>query len=62
MTPTEMRRAAEYLTEQARMYRAARAPVAATERSILAAKLRAMAEAVEADEARPLPEPPKDEK
>ena len=45
MTPDEMRRAAEYLTEQARMYRAAGAPVAATERSILAAKLRAMADA-----------------
>jgi hypothetical protein len=44
MTPAEMRRAAEYLTEQARMYRAAGAPVAATERSILAAKLRAMAD------------------
>lgn len=47
MTADEMRRAAEYLTEQARMYRAAGAPVAATERSILAAKLRAMADAAE---------------
>lgn len=54
MTPAEMRRAAEYLTEQARMYRAAGAPVAATERSILAAKLRAMADAAE----RPLSPPP----